>query len=384
MSGSIPYWRLSGFYFFYFALLGAIVPFWNLYLSDLSYTAFDIGVLSAIMMGTKIISPYLWGWLADRSGRPVKMIRLGSLLALLTFLTVFISHSFFALAFTIATFTFFWNAVIGQFEAVTLNYLGTAYLRYGSIRAWGSVGFVVAVVILGWFFSVVDIQWLPQVMVLLLLLIWLSSLTVKEIKQSDHSENQLQLLEILRRKDVFAFLLVSLLVQFSHGPYYTFFSIYLDDIGYSRTAIGMLWGGAVVAELVLFLVMNWVLKRFSVRLVLILSLLGGSLRWLLIGYGNDSVGLIVLAQALHALSFASFHTIAVDWIRRAFGHKHQGQGQALYSAISFGLGGALGAIVSGMLWQNHAQLSWLGASVASFLAVLVVWRWIKNQPQELS
>ena len=375
----MPYWRLSSFYFFYFALLGAIIPFWTLYLSDQGYNPLEIGVLGAIMMGTKILSPSLLGWLSDRSGRPMRVIRWSAFIALVFFLGIFLSSGFYYLAVIITSFTFFWNAVIGQFESVTLSYLGVDYTQYGRVRAWGSIGFIIAVLCLGWIFNSISISYLPQFMAVMLFAIWLSSLLVKERAVEHSSENTEGLLDILKRPSVIAFFSVCFLLQLSHGPYYTFYSIYLSDFGYSKLTIGLLWGSGVVAELLLFLVMSQLLQRFSVRAILLISLFFCSIRWLLIGCWPELLSVLIFAQLMHAFTFASFHAVAVQWVRQAFGYAHQGQGQALYSAMSFGAGGAAGAIVSGAIWSYSPLAVWLLAAISGVLGFFIILRFIADE-----
>ena len=141
----MPYWRLSGFYFFYFASLGALIPYWSLYLRSLGFNATDIGNLMAILMATKIISPNIWGWVADHTGRRMAIVRMGCLISMLAFTGVFFSDSFIWLVLVIVVFSFFWNATLPQFEASTFIHLGDQTHRYSSIRLWGSIGFIVAV-----------------------------------------------------------------------------------------------------------------------------------------------------------------------------------------------------------------------------------------------
>ena len=88
-SASVPYWRLSSFYFFYFALVGAWMPFWPLYLQENNFNAADIGYLTGILMATKIVAPNIWSWLADKTGQRMTIIRGGSLIALVIFLGLF-------------------------------------------------------------------------------------------------------------------------------------------------------------------------------------------------------------------------------------------------------------------------------------------------------
>ena len=272
----MPYWRLSSFYFSYFALLGAIIPFWTLYLSDLGFDPLEIGALAAIMMGTKIVSPYLLGWLADKSRRPMRVIRWSAFLSFVFFLGIFLSSGFYYVAVIIASFTFFWNAIIGQFESVTLTQLGKHYSQYGKVRAWGSIGFIVAVLILGWLFNTIAIRYLPVFMAVLLFSIWLCSLLVKDQNHEQitaHDKESTEgLFDILKRPAVIGFFAACFLLQLSHGPYYTFYSLYLIDNGYSKLIIGLLWGAGVIAELLLFLVMSRILRRFTVRAILLISL----------------------------------------------------------------------------------------------------------------
>jgi len=119
-NADIPYWRLSGFYFFYFAFLGAWVPFWNLYLEqELEFDATSIGILTAVVLGTKIVGPYMWGWLADHYGKRMQIIRLGSLIAFVSFIGVFWRTDFIGLFVVIAVYSFFWNAVLSQLRRCT-------------------------------------------------------------------------------------------------------------------------------------------------------------------------------------------------------------------------------------------------------------------------
>jgi len=391
----MPYWRLSSFYFSYFALLGAIIPFWTLYLSDLGFNPLEIGTLAAIMMGTKIVSPYLLGWLADKSRRPMRVIRWSAFLSFVLFLGMFLSSGFYYVAVIIASFTFFWNAIIGQFESVTLSHLGKHYSKYGKVRAWGSIGFIVAVLILGWLFNTIAINTLPIFMAVMLFSIWVCSLLVKDKPSEDALRNDLGdtaerggestngLFDILKRPAVIAFFSACFLLQLSHGPYYTFYSLYLTDFGYSKLVIGLLWGAGVVAELLLFLVMSRILRRLSVRVILLISMFFCLIRWPLIGLFPDYLAVLLMTQMMHAFTFASFHAVAVQWVRQAFGSDHQGQGQALYSAVGFGAGGAAGALISGIIWSYNPLLVWLLAGIAGGLGFIIIWRFIAEAPAEI-
>ena len=133
----------------------------------------------------------------------------------------------------------------------------------------------------------------------------------------------------------------------------------------------------VVAEVALFWVMHDLLRRYSLRALLLASLALTVLRWLLIAYAVTNVPVLLFAQTLHAASFASYHACAVELVRRYFAGGHQGQGMALYSGFSYGLGGAVGALVSGMMWSFSPTGTFAVAAGFSLLALLIAWRWIR-------
>jgi len=206
---------------------------------------------------------------------------------------------------------------------------------------------------------------------------FIASLSVKAVAHNEQARATTSVKSILRRKEVLAFFIVVALQQFSHGPYYTFYSIYLEDLGYAVNSIGLLWSLGVLAEIVLFMFMHSVLPRFGIKPILMLSLLLSSIRWLLIGGLADNVAVAILSQLLHAASFGACHAVAVEFVRTRFGAR-QSLGQAIYSGVSFGIGGAAGALVSGYLWQQGAMLSFSTAAAASFIAFWVVWRYFEH------
>jgi len=374
-----PYWRLSGFYFFYFASLAVLVPYWGLYLQWEGFSAREIGELTAILLATRIVAPNIWGWIADHRGQRMSIVRLASFVGALAFSAILLSNSYVWIATFLLVFSFFWNASLPQFEATTLQHLGEHSHHYSKIRLWGSVGFIVIVVGLGLLLEYYDASIVPYVMLLSLFAIWLVSLTVPESSSRHLSLDHQPLLAILKRPEVIAFLSICILVQISHGPYYTFYTIYLEQHSYSRTLIGQLWALGVIAEIIVFLFMHRWLPRFGLRLVLLISLLLSTLRWLIIGFYPDSMSLLIFAQCLHAASFGSFHAAAITWIHHYFTGKNQGRGQALYSSIGFGLGGAIGSLFSGYFWLSPGPTATFSmAALATLIAFFIGLRWLKD------
>ncbi len=369
----LPYWRLSGFYVFHFAILGVIIPYWGLLLKGRGFDAQSIGELMAILLLAKIIAPNIWGWLCDHVGHRIWLIRLGALCSLLVFIGLFQVHTFWLIAVVMLAYSFFWNANLPQFETLTFHYLRERAALYARIRVWGSVGFMLAVICLGWLIDLYGTEIVLWVVLGLFFCLWLSTLIVAEPPAVPHPPGTLALSQLLRRPVVWAFLAAIFLLQASHGPYYTFYTIYLEGYGYTKTLIGQLWALGILAEIALFWVAHHALGRWSVRLLLVVSFVLTALRWVMIALFPQSLTSLVLAQLLHAASFGLFHASAIHWVQHYFPGRLQGRGQALYSSVCFGAGGAVGSLVSGYVWDDlGGQLTFLLAIALPLLAAILI------------
>ncbi|MDX1518579.1 MAG: MFS transporter [Gammaproteobacteria bacterium] len=376
-TSSVPYWRLSAFYFFYFAAIGVILPYWPLYLESIDFNARAIGELTAILLGSKIIAPYIWGWIADRHGQRMRIVRIASLFAAVIYAGVLLDDSFLWLALIMMLFGFFWHAALPQFEATTMNHLGDSTHAYTRIRVWGSIGFILPVITLGYIFEAASIDYLPLIMLMCLSLIFIASLLVPETAAGHLHLDSGSIWTHLKKPQVLALLGVCFLMQMSHAPYYTFYSVYLEDNGYGRAFIGNMWALGVVAEVLVFVLMYSLIHRFGLKILLITSLVLAGVRWLLIGYAVTSISLLLVAQLLHAASFGLYHATAIQFIHRYFTGRMQGRGQALYSSVSFGAGVSLGSLLVGHSWQSlGATFSFTVAAVLTALAAFIAWRWV--------
>ncbi|WP_018877989.1 MFS transporter [Thioalkalivibrio sp. ALE28] len=358
--------RLSGVYFFYFASLGAFMPFWGPYLSEEGFSGAQIGELMAIVLATKIIAPNVWGWLADRAGAHMPIARWGALAGAVAFTGVLLYTGYWWLAVVMAAYSFFWNAILPQFEATTMRSLGQDAHRYALVRLWGSVGFIVAVALLGWAFDHIDVAWLPWIVLAILIAVVAAAQFVREPARNHEEDNNAPpLLTVLRRPEVIALFVACFFMQASHGPYYAFFTLYLEQAGFSRAVAGQLWALGVAAEVVLFLLMPRLILRFGAWLLVSAALVLTTLRWGLLAAVPDSLPMLMFIQVLHAASYGVYHAAAISLIHYFFPGRLQGRGQALYSSLAFGLGGAMGSLVAGYLWDGISP-----ASVYVFAAFL--------------
>lgn len=369
------YGRLAAIYFFYFATVGALLPYWGLYLKHLDFTASQIGELSAVLLATKIIAPTIWAYIADRTGQRMRATRIALFAGMSIFAVVLLVREYWALFLVLAGFGFFWNAALPQFEATTMNHLGENKHLYSRVRLWGSVGFIVAVSALAPLLQSQGIGLLPWAILIILLCIWINALFVQDQPGNTAHIKNISLLKTCLDPSVFALLLAAFLMQVSHGPYYTFFSIYLEEHGYARTTVGQLWSLGVIAEIMLFFVAYRLLPRFGAKYLLALAMFLTALRWWLIAMYAGSLPVLLLAQLLHAASYGLFHASAIYLIDRYFSGSLQGQGLALYSSISFGLGASLGSLMSGYTWNTvgSSEAYMLAMGVAALAFIQYVW-----------
>ncbi len=348
----IPYWRLSGFYFFYFAFVGAMAPYWGLYLRSLAFNAIQIGVLMSLLQVMRIFAPNVWGHIADRTGKRVAIVQIAATVSFISFIGVFWGSGFWWMFAVMSFISFFWSASLPLVEATTLSHLKDRTDRYGLIRLWGSVGFILVVVALGAVLDHWPIRTLLWVIMGLLVGIVLFARFIPEAEVAQLEVEHVSLKGVLKRPEVVALLVAAMLMAAAHGPYYTFFTIYLVDNGYSKTVAGWLWALGVICEVGVFMVMPRVLKRIPPETVLLVTLIAAAVRFLLIGWFVGNLPLLLLAQLLHALTFAAYHAAAIGLVHRYFRGKNQARGQALYNSLAFGIGGSIGSLYSGAAWQT--------------------------------
>lgn len=373
------YLKLSSFYLFYFAYLGAFAPFFALYLKAEGMSAVEIGVLMASPQFTRIIAPHLWGWLADRGGHRLRIVRLSGLAGTLVFAAVFWSHSFAALFAVLLGMTFFWSAALPLIEATTLSHLGEELGRYGRIRVWGSVGFILAVVGVGYLLDRLPPSALLWVILLLMAGMLLQAMLLQDRPVEPHPGDHVPVWHIVRRPAVIAVIVASACLAAAHGPYYTFYTIHLVNHGYTKALAGWLWALGVVCEIGIFIGMSLLYRAFSLRVILIASALLAALRFVMIGWGAESVAVLLLAQVLHAASFGSFHAAAIGVIHKLFRGRHQARGQAIYGSLAYGIGGAIGGLASGYAWSGLGP-AWtftLGAGCA-LMAAAALWKGLRD------
>lgn len=374
-----PKAQLASFYFFYFAVMGVVVPYWSPYLHSIGFSPDAIGELMAIFMGARIVAPMLMGLAADSTGRPMALVRMAAVGGALCFAMVFLGRSYRLLAGSMAAFGLFYASALPPFEAVTLNHLGEGVERYGRIRLWGSLGFIVAVVGIGHLLEMTSVGWVPRVIQVFFVVLALAAMTIPRSPSPPSPRFDRSFWTLLKDKRVVALLFVGLANQMGHGPYYVFFTIRLEEVGYAKSAIGPLWAIGVIAEIGLFFWMTKLLPRFGPRKLLIAALALGALRWNMIALFVDEPVILASSQLLHAASFGIVHAVTIHLIHKMFVGHTQSRGQALYAAMGFGAGGVAGSLFAGYAWASVGPAATYHlASLFPALASLVALLWVRQ------
>jgi len=352
-------WYFSNFYFFYFATIGIIMPYWSLYLDHKGFSAKDIGQLMAIFLFTKMVAPNIWAALADRisirNGNVLALLKVATLMAFAIYLLMYSVNGFWPVAGVMFGYCVFWNASLPQLEAATLNHLDDKR-DYGRVRLWGSIGFIVTVFGVGVLMDFTGPSLMLTAGAIALGALFLSSMLMNgPSRSSELSDNEpVSLLAILDLR-VLVLMFLCILMQVSHAPLQTFLSLYLLEYGYSNSQIGLLWTTGVIFEIGVFMIAFRLLEKFRLSSLLTLTFIASMIRWTLLASFPFLPIVVFVTQAMHAITFGLYHIVMIQLIDRFFVGAYQVRGQALYSSLTFGLGGAIGSFLSGYLWTDYGK-----------------------------
>lgn len=373
--------RLAAYYFAFFAHAGAFVTYFALYLASLGLGAGEIAFAVAMPQAARIVAPALWGWLADSWGARYagakRAVLVFSACAMLAGFAALLGESRpAAIALTLLALSLCSAGAAPLIESITFSALQGRMGLYGPIRLWGSIGFILSVLGVGAWLDGHDAASLLPILVGLAAGILAVSLLVPRIPPARAGQAHARFGEVLRRPGVAAFFGASLCMTAAHGTWYVFFSIHLASAGYSKTMIGALWTVGVLAEIVLFLRLPQLLARFPLRALLLASFACAVVRFIAIGWGVESLAVLVASQLLHAFTFGAFHSASVAAVHRLFPGPVQARGQALFSSLCYGVGGMTGSLVAGFTWQalGPALSFGVGSLFALLGGALVAWK----------
>ena len=375
----------------YFAAIGGFNPYAPLWYKELGLSVFAIGVLVSLQSWTRLFAPYAWGALADRSGQRVWIIRWAALASFIAALGFVLPPAPLSLGVAVFLMFLFNAAIVPLTEAVVAARITDAEgrmdaRRYGRVRVWGSVGFLASVVLAGWWYQWLGLRAFAATTLVLLGLVVLAAwrLPVQRTAVAAH-EAGAPIAAVLRRPEVAWFFAGLFMTVLAHSALYVFFSLYLSELGYGKGMVGLLWAVSVVVEIAWFAFQGRLLESGSLHRWLLASALLTALRFSITAAFGQSLALLMLAQSLHALTFAVQHTACIALITRYFPGPLRGRGQALYSVLGYGFSGVLGGLGGGWLAQQagYASVFW-AASAVGLLGAACCWRSMRLHESSLS
>lgn len=364
------WWPILAFMLLSFGGSGAFSPYLQLQFKQRGLDSVQIGLLTGVGPALAMFVPLLWGVAGDRSRRTRLLLVVTSSAAAAAFMLVSLPLAFPALVAAVALFNAF---SLGGGPLGTALILGEAErlkMDYGSLRMWGSVGFAVGILVAG---RLVSRFGLISIFAAYSLPVVLSLLPLKWVREAGVRARPPRLGQIgaiLANRGLLALLLVTLLWRVTASAYYTFFTIYITDLGASPTLVSLAWATALVGEVtVLRLSGGWV-RRIGVRGLLLLGLGGSMVRWAV--YAVTPSPIVALPfQLLHGLTFGATTTAAVLAVDRIFPGELRSTGQGLLNIVMWGLGGLLGSLGAGAL-AEAVGYRWLFATSAVGTAVTLV------------
>ncbi|MHA4871308.1 MFS transporter [Duganella sp. PWIR1] len=367
------------FLFCYYAHAGTWSTYATLYFADKGMTVAQIGVLMSMIQVLRIVGPNVWGYVADHYDRRVLVLRVAGFAALVGFSGFFFGSTFGHFMLAMVILNLFTSGQAPICEALMLSEMKGDLTYYGRIRMWGSIGFIVSVTLASLALEHYGIITLPWVAAALLVATIAAAFRLRDVPRRAHKEAPPALLSLLRRREVIAFFASTALMVAAHTSLYTFYSLYLERSGYSKTVIGAMWSLGVLAEVLLFYFQAPLFRRWGAMRMMYLALGVAAARFLMIGFGSHILWLLIAAQLMHALTFALHHSSSVMSLQRWFSGPLQARGQALYMSISYGIGGSLGGLFLAQWWERAgAESVYYVASalvLLSALAAMMSFRW---------
>jgi PPP family 3-phenylpropionic acid transporter len=347
-------WAFGSFFFLYFAYIGLVSPFASLFFLDRGFTVIEIAILMSMLQVTRIIGPFSWGWLSDYLSNRIGIIRFCACLGALVFIAIYFLHSYISFFIWMFVLHIILSSLMPLGESATVHALfkdNSFDKRYGRLRLWGSIGFIVMVLFSGELFQRNSIELYPLVGTVVLIALAAITFLMHEPKLERHKMVKGEFWVVLLNPDVRWFLLSGFFMQFAHAALYVFYSLYLADLGYNKFQIGLFWALGVFAEVVFFYYQSKVLSRLDPEVVLQASFGIGIIRFALMAF-LPITSVLIIAQIMHAGTFAAHHSAATKLLQRWFTGPLQARGQALMATVSYGLGGTLGGLFAGWIWES--------------------------------
>lgn len=364
--------RFAVLWFCYFAAIGSFNPYAPLWFKELGFSTLAIGTIASLQAWTRVVAPYAWGWLGDHSGHRMRWVHLATWVCVAAAAGLLWARGYGVVAACTVVLFLANGAVVPLSEASLAHQLKTSSDTdagsYGRVRVWGSVGFIVATLTFGVVLQVAGIGWFPWLLVAMYVLLAVAAGRAPDLRDDVTGHEQVEgILAILRRPEVAWFFASIFFTVLAHTSLYTFFSLYLDSLGYAKSVVGTMWAVSIAVEIAFFGAQGRIFARVPPHRWLQLAAAVSVLRFGVTAAFAAHWPALVVAQLMHVVTFAAQHAACIEMISRHFVGPQRGRGQALYSVLGYGASGVIGGVAGGWIsarW-GFAAVFWAATLAAA-------------------
>jgi MFS transporter, PPP family, 3-phenylpropionic acid transporter len=363
----------------YFAVVGILSPYLGLYLDGVGLGAADIALLLALPQVTRIFAPPIWGWTADHFRRPELVLVISAVMMITAALLLLqVGQNVLLIGCVLLVFYGFSAAQMPIVEAHAINVAKGHAGLYGDMRVWGSIGFIGAVIVFGRLLDSFGKNTVPWGLAVLSAVLLYVCSRYKRLPPLSSKETASPIGPKMRQPKVQWMLSSCMFHVLAHSALYTFFSLYLSRLGYSATLIGVFWAIGVATEIIWFKFQQRFFSIVSDNLMLMICACTAAARFGLLGVlggleiGFLSVALLCILQCSHALTFAAHHTAAMNKMHQWFDASQQSRAQSVFVALVYGVGGAAGSAIAGLVWEKFSPQAAFYVSAASALVAFTL------------
>ncbi|MGM9928026.1 MAG: MFS transporter [Bacillus sp. (in: firmicutes)] len=368
---------LSQSFFIFFVTWGIFLPYWTGWLVEgkgLSVTeASLIMAFGLVARGASTLFAFPFASKYWSSRKVILVLTISSLVATI----LYIPSSTMASLFTVTIlFSAIYPSLLPAIESAAGTLMKQGNVKYGKSRTYGSLGFVVSVLIISMvtgMFGDEAILWSMIVgLCLMLFMCFLPAPAVLlEEPTARERKSSLSMRHLWQVKSFPIVLLVVIFLQGAHASYYNYGYIYLQELGVNQFYIGMIINIAVIFEIIYFAKADTLFQKWKPSSLLMLAAVGSTLRWVLV-FLFPNVWVFMISQSLHALSFGVAHFAFIRYITHHLPKEQIPNAQGIYSAVALSWSTAILTFAGGYLYDISPQMAFLGMLVCTIPAILLI------------
>ena len=362
--------RLALFYGAVFGLLGAYLPFFQVWLKAVGIEASWIGIITAVPAVTRFtVLPFVTS-AAERRQSLRNAIIITAFATALGLAVVGTQHQALLVFLAFAATCCLWTPTGPLTDAYALRGVAHYGLNYGPLRLWGSAAFVVGALGCGLLVDVIaprHLIWVIAAMAGLGAFASLGLPPLDGLKKPDLTQRDAGAL--LRDPGFLAIIMASALIQSSHAAYYVFASIVWKQSGFGGLTIAGLWSLGVLAEIVLFAVSPRFTLPYAVLVVIAASI--AVARWMIMAQ-DPPIAILAIVQLAHGLTFGLTQVGTMGlMVHHVPGHV-MARGQGYFAACS-GIVASATSILSGMVYARYGQGVYYVMAAMALSGGVVMW-----------